>query len=341
MSVLQKHLADYTKTRINNLLQERTALEQHQYELQQEMAKLPAKWVSEKMIDHQTELNKKMVEEITHIVEAKNITSNLELIQSAPIDLALIPIQPKSPYLLVFGILGGILGAVIVLCKAIADSVNRGVRLTVENLRIAHQRVAGMLSRDYSRDRHKPLLDCDLETLRRLLAFVMPTCPTHRPAGEATLMLTGSGPECATDLAQLLVKKGLKVLLMDLSFNQTRELTTEPGLLQYLDRQVAHPTIRPGPIYDFIPSGGISRFSAELIGSPRLQELIRELQRKYDAVLVVSHAPLNSSESEVSLSLFDKIVMTITKETWRDLDHCLREAAHKHLCFVVCEEQHA
>lgn len=111
ISLLQGNLTEYIESRIHNLKAEAEIIEQHKLALMNQMSALPSKWVSERMINLEMEVNQKMVEEVSKLVETKNISSNLEIIQSTVIDEAKAPIHPKSSRPFLFAILGSMIGA--------------------------------------------------------------------------------------------------------------------------------------------------------------------------------------------------------------------------------------
>lgn len=88
ISILEKYLEDFIETRLSNLEQEKVFIYQQREKLQQDMSKIPAKWVSEKMIDSQVRLNQQLMSELTKLVENKNISTNLEAVRSKPVDIA-------------------------------------------------------------------------------------------------------------------------------------------------------------------------------------------------------------------------------------------------------------
>lgn len=320
ISVLQKHLMDNIKTRISNLFQEKELIKQHQQALQEKMAALPAKWVAEKMIDHQTDLNKKMVEEISKLFESKSIASNLELIQSAPIDLALVPIQPKAPRLAIFTLLGALLGAFFTSGFVLAKAIKKGLPVTAANVELAKQHISGRLSKLYKGHISQPLTDQDLETLRHADAFLNSSAKKQTSA----LLLIDNGPDYSEDLALLMAKKGFKVLIMYLSFDRVATSEEQPGLLQYLECGT-FPEIKHMKDHDAIYAGGVTRFAHELLGKEHFKELIIQLKEQYDCLLAISRAPLSSSEAEYLLGLFDSGILTIHDQCWKDLNKVINK----------------
>lgn len=119
ISLLENNLSEYIESRILNLKAESEIIEQHKTALMDQMSALPSKWVSEKLINLQMEMNQKMVEEVSKLVETKNIGSNLEMIQSTVIDHAVAPIHPRPARILFFAVLGSLIGLILSLSFAI------------------------------------------------------------------------------------------------------------------------------------------------------------------------------------------------------------------------------
>lgn len=332
ISVLQEHLGDYIKTRMDNFSQERDVIIQHQRGLQQEMAKWPTQWVSEMLIEQQMEINKKMVEEITKLVESKNITSNLEVIRSAPVDAAITPPLPKSPKILFFMALGAFFGGLIPFAWMIVKTLTKGMPITAENLKIAEQHVSGSLSNGFQNEGEKPIKDQDLGTLRRLVTFLQ-NSSTNSQEPHRMLLLKGNHADYSYNLAQLLSKMGLKVLILPLSFDAPSPPKELPGLLQCLENKATVPVILREAGFDRIAHGGISRFSTELLGTQVFHNLLDNLQQRYDWIIAVTNAPVSSSDAESILQPFPFAAITITDETWPEIESCIR--LQKHITFII------
>ena len=110
ISLSEKNLQDYLISRLNNLQQEHTLIQRHLENIYAEMALIPQKWVSEQLLSQEVETNQKIVEEIAKLVESKNISHNLDVIQSAPVDTAIPPVHPLPPKVFLWSILGFLLG---------------------------------------------------------------------------------------------------------------------------------------------------------------------------------------------------------------------------------------
>lgn len=337
ISVLEKHLTDYISLRQNQLYQERNIVEKHQSELQHDMAQLPKKWVSEKLIDQQMEMDKKMVEEISKLVEAKNTSNSLDLIQSAPMDLAFPPVQPQSPKLVLYLVLGGMLGAFASMGVISVQAVAKGFPVTANSLKMALYHVSGELRWD---DSSKPLLDENLETLRRLMRFLEDSSSKRNAKGNLiTLALGQSTADYSKSLAMLLSKKGKKILLLPLNFNRPAQPSETPGLLQYLEDQVDQPKVVQESFADIVYPGGLSRFASEAIGSLKFRTYLHRIKQQYDSIFIVSRAAVASPEIESLLGMSDDVVVTITEETWDEIKPllCLAQQLDKtkNLSFII------
>lgn len=307
ISVLEQQMSDYIKSRMANLKQERLAIEQQQQILQKEMAKMPSKWASEKIIDQHLEMSKKMIEKITEAVETKNISSNLDLSQSAPLDIAKTPIHPDSSRVFLLSILGSLMGFLLSCSFIICRKIAHGVEASSHNLPLLGHNVVGSLEKNYAID--ESLRDQDLETLRRLVSYVT----TQK--NKTILLLQGKGFNYAQNLADLLGKSRFRVLILPLTFN----CATQPGLLQYLEGKLDDVPIHNKGNYDEIEAGGINRFANEWIGSKRFYSLLLTLQAQYDFVLAVSQASIASGEGVNLIHIFQSAIITLTDERLSDI----------------------
>lgn len=326
--LFEKNLGDYIRTRLDNLKQERTIIQEHLEELHQEMSNLPIRWVAEQLIEQNVEINQTIVEEIAKMVESKNISHKLELIQSAPIDIATPPIHPISPNMLLYAFLGAVLGGFCSVCFVIANSVTKGIQASPKNLKTIGQHISGELSSNYRSSETEALKDQDLATLRRLQSYFSEGLSQSvgnssiKLLGQSLLLIEGKEADYSADLATLFLKQGLKVLTLSLSFDKAS--AKETGLLQYLEGRITSPEIRKSETGDYIEAGGISRFSTELLNTQAFRELLFKLREKYDWVLAVSKETPVSAEAESLISIFPFIALSVNRETISDLTNYTR-----------------
>jgi len=310
ITMLNKNLAEYLAKRLENLHVERELIQQQMDTVHLQMATLPKKWVTERLIEQELDTNRLIVEEVTKLVEKKNISHNLQVVQSAPLDAALIPINPASPRMWFYLFAGAFFGCFLGTAFVIIKSIINGIPATPENLLLAKQYVAGRLSAAYPSD---PIADSDLSTLRRLDHHL------HDAQGKKWLLIEGKGPEYSSDMAELLTKQGLKVIRLLLNFDTAASKDNQPGILQYLDGTADIPKILSNTNGDLIIGGGICRYSAELFASDRFLSLLEKLQPQYDLIIAVSNALPLSAEAGSLAALFTSTAVTITDEQRHEL----------------------
>lgn len=315
ISILEKHMEDYIAMRLKDLQQETALLGKHQEDLRQEMKDLPGKWVEERLIDQQLLINQKMVEELASLVESKNLSSNLEILQSQPQDFAVPPLHPKSPRALLYAAFGAFVGAFITFTFFIVRSSLFGIRVSESNLKANQLHVSGMLTTKAEHSSKEVLLDQDLDTLRRMIAYMT---STQSLKGQSLVLLNGAGIDYSFHLAELMSKRGFKVIVIPINF-KSREKPSDAGLIQYLEGHVREPQITNEGTFDCIYEGGASRFTAELMGSPRFKLLLNQLQERYDWVIVVSDVMPASGQAEVLIKIFDHAAVNLMHENISDL----------------------
>lgn len=333
ISIQEAHLADYINSRLNNLKHEKFVISQHQTELQQELDSLPEKWASQKLVDQRMQSNLSIVHQIGSMIESKTIAENLEVSQSAPFDTAIVPVLPRDPRLLLFIAIGGLAGAFLTFCFCLVKSASQGVEATPKNLQTIHQHVAGKLSwADFSNIEN--LTKEDMETLRKLMMQLCPVEPKELLPRRLAL-IEGHGPRYAEAFAILMSKRGFKVLLMPLSFNESASPSNSHGLLDVLEGRVKDPEIVKGLYYDLISSGGTTLFTNELLESDQFEQLLNTLSQKYAWVIGYSVAEPTSAEAESLLNLFPYVAVSVSGERLEDMKPYFEASrSHHEISFV-------
>lgn len=311
ISLLEKQLADHIDNRIIDLDNEYDVITMHQRDLNKKMATLPIKWSEEEVIKQQMDLNKNVAGEISRLIETKNLATNLEVNRSAPMDIAVAPLKPKSPRLPLFIILGLFMGAFFSITALLCRTLLHGVPISKENLLLSGYNFAGSVSRKNGQFHEKPLLDSDLETLRSIVSFLprKNTCQT-------ALITENTDVQISNAVASLLTQRGFKVLVLDLAFDKP---TTPTGLLAYLEGKIDAPIIDKENGYSVIAAGGSSRYTAEKIAHKRFQDLLTQLKPNYDWIIAHTNARALSSEVKELRYHFDFAILTISDETQLEL----------------------
>ncbi|NGX57757.1 MAG: hypothetical protein K940chlam3_00651 [Chlamydiae bacterium] len=302
ISVLEKHINDYIRSQASSFAQQKELIISYMNEINQNMATLPEKWLSEQIIKQNVDLNKAIVEELTRLVESKNISHNLDLIQSSPLDLAWTDALPKRPRLLLVVIIGAIFGAFFSSSYFILKQMFIGVEATPDNLKMFNQNVVGTFMSE------------DLELMRHQSSLMDQLAPPSEQ-GHVLLSIENSGPHYIPDLSKLLSKKGQKILVLPLTSTDSEQ----PGLLQYLEGNSPSPKILHHQDYDTVSFGGSSAYIPELFNSSQFIELLSTYKEKYDWILCFTTSAPTSSEGQALLPLADVATLTIDRETLLDL----------------------
>ena len=102
MHALQKELIELCK-------KEKQLIQSQLTDIRKRMADLPDKWKLENQLKIKVELIKGIIEKITELTEAKQNELNMHYIASRPLDIAVPPLLPEKPYLILYSLfLGGL-----------------------------------------------------------------------------------------------------------------------------------------------------------------------------------------------------------------------------------------
>lgn len=303
MEITEGHWKDFLEARLHQLETERELVGQTLGKLRYQMAELPKRWASERLMMQKFNLNRALAEEVAKLVESNNISNNLETIKSAPIDYAVTPLFPVPPHLILFSLLGLIFGAFLGGSYAVIKGTHEGLTVSAESLQLAQQHVAGPLGRE----------GASLETLRRLTAHLC------QERNSVIFLMMGKGTDYSDALATLLSKRGERVLKIDLSFSKKAAVEELPGILQVVEGETLHAKMMSNGAYDFISSGGISPYRSELICSQRFRIFLDYLKMKYDVILLAAPTDAHSAEAECLSKGFDKIAATVGAEKLQDI----------------------
>lgn len=196
ISVAENQILELIRIRIANHKQEFTLLEKEQEELQKQMALLPKKWVSEQLIHQNMEMHKQMSREITSLVESKNISSNLEIIQSAPLDTALTPLHPDSSRFLLLTLFGAFAGLFLTTAGTFIHALAKGIPASTETLSLAGVQAAGSSSPN------------EIEkTLKRIVSIILSNS-SHEPQ---SLLIVQGDFDAASAMEKLFQQRNASV----------------------------------------------------------------------------------------------------------------------------------
>lgn len=310
ISISEKQVADFISQRVEALEQEKAAVYDQIFSIRDELKAMPEKRIQELMIEQKIDIVKKVYTQIVQTIEAKNLQSSLEVVQSVPVDTADTPYFPKNPNLLLLSLAGAFLGFLLSSTYFIVKEGFSGLLASPKNLTEAGLFVAGRLST--MAEKRDALLDSDLETLRRLMWRL------NTPSKiKSVLLLEGRGPHFGDELAKLFTLAGDKVLLISLRFDRNEG----KGLLEWLEQPKGPAPIQKRGAFDFLPSGGPSRHGPERILSKDFQELLKELVEGYDRVIAYTDDTLEEGAALLKTALFDHTVASISGESVQEVGY--------------------
>ncbi|MEX2305911.1 MAG: hypothetical protein WD595_06950 [Waddliaceae bacterium] len=315
IAILEDQVNQWVNANLKSLQHEKEFLETDRQNLLNQMANLPDRWVSEQIVTNQMQLYQKTVEEIAKLTESANISHNLKIMQSAPLDLATPAPLPNSPKLLFFSILGAVMGTFFGISGLVALAAMKGVQVSEANLKELGAHVVGTLNK--RADRNLPLL-------RRVMTRVSPFRTPELPSGQSLLILGKSSPQMTEELSLLLSQRGFKVLL----FNHESQIDDRMRLREYLEESDDETLITKGTYYDTLHTQEDEETLFELIGSSRFQDLLEEIQDRYDFIIFPSKFNPVSPECESLLTLFDHALIGLKHETVDEASPLIRSAIY-------------
>lgn len=303
LTLLNKQMHDFIETRLVNLDQEKGMLAEHQEAIRQKMSKIPEKWIQEQLLEQHLIRNQRMSENIASMVESKNISSNLELIQSSPLDYAYTPLFPKNPHLIIWSLLGLFGGAFLSSLFFISQGLIHKIPLTASNLPLNGFIYAGRLS---SRKKVKvtPLYESNLDTLRRATEWL--------PESPATIgLLPGKGTHFQPLFASILKNKGKKCLLILISENG--EITLKDLLEMDPKEEIENDTL-------LIKA---DRFDFESLTSNAFIHLLKILESRFDYIIISAESDLDSATAHAFIQRFGYVLLGITTEDYEEMKDTL------------------
>lgn len=327
VSLSSRHLDDYLNAHIDQLKGERELIVQTVREINQEMARLPQKWAAEQIIKQQSLTGSKVVEEVSRLVETKNIGHNIDIVQSGPLDVSTPPLLPHPPLILLYTVAGGVLGILFGVGTTFVQGLWQGLPVSKNSLLLAGQAVMGDLPRRKDRKRYDPDSRPEQkEAIRRLLATLCP--PQTR--GSIGLIL-GAGVDYTSNMAKLLHARGEHILRIVLDDTE-EEL---PSLTQLLDNAF-HPEKLDG--YDQWRLGGDVSYLTETLASTKFKKWLQHQLQRYDRVLLVTHETATSPVAHQLAEEATSLAITTENETLSELDvFCHQATDGTRIAYFVCD----
>ncbi len=312
ISVLHEQIRDGVQERRKALLIEKEVLERKMEEIRTSLAKiLPEKWRFEKWLNIKTEMVNRVMETITEVVESKSISNHLHHVESKPLDPALVPGGPQTPYLYRMTYLGAFVFPFFVFSLAFIRRLLKGFPITDEKIKALRLPFLGRIS---------PLCDGklletptgpDLELLRNMALFF--------EGAKVVGLIGGRGPDYSYALSENLARRHAKSIIIRCDFLAKSRKEDAPGIFQIWKGEIGELPIRHDNGFDWITAGGYTPFGTEIVQSQTFHELISFAKKKYDWVFLLFRSPLSSVESQAALRLCDKAIVTLSEEQIEEL----------------------
>lgn len=300
-------------------------------ELQRRLAQANAADVGLRNLQRDADANRALLEQLMTSFSQARAQEDPESQQSdaAIISRAPIPTEPSAPKKLLFIALAfafsGVLG---VLVAVVIEQLDAGYRSSEQIERhfgisvLSHvpelTGSAGKRPSDYVLKHPNSRFG---EALRAL--HIGLKLQANEPSWRS-VMFTSAQPEegkstISLSLARLQARVGRRVVFIDTDYRATSiakriGLKERPGLLDYLGgstplSEVVQKDAVSG--CDVIPAGTFLSNGSELLGSPRMKELIASLSQSYDLVVVDAPPILPLSDTRVLASVADRTVLVV------------------------------
>ena len=283
------------------------------------------------MLKREVSTNRAIYKSLLESVGETEITSGIKTTNVRVIDKAIVPefpIRPRKKINLLIAIFIGVMGG-----SAMAfffESIDQSIK-TPEDIK-NHIQLPVLTSIALPKDiKEKSFLpefvsekdprSTISESYRSLRTSVIFTAVEHK---RNTLLFTSSGPQegkttTATNIAIVMAQSGEKTLLIDADLRKPRigkifDIHEKEGLTEILagdktSDEVAHKTEIEN--LSVIVCGAIPPNPSELLGSKKMDSLLKELEGKYDRIIIDTAPVLAVTDSVVLSSKVDGTIVVI------------------------------
>jgi tyrosine-protein kinase Etk/Wzc len=314
--LLSDKILSLCRTTVGLLHSEKQLLKDKLDELNLKMSGLPEQWHRESLLLLKKELGAMMLQGVSQLAETKNLSQHIFQASSKPLDVAIPPIKVSAPKIFFFSLFSSFLAAICFYSGIFCKRLLKGFPVTEENLKTSGFPISGSLSR-YCNANLSELPSKDLETLRCIGEFLV-----SRPKKSEALIascISGKYPNYTMSLAEILSMRGLKILAVNCVFDQVVRPDEMPGLWQYLNNPMLDLPLKRNLMFDYLPSGGTTRHTVELIGSAKFANFLSQIKQKYDIVLLFSSANASTAEGHAFLPISDSIIVAVQQEQKEEL----------------------
>lgn len=312
LSATTQQISDQRQIYLDKLQQRKKILTQRIGELKEKLLQVPKQWRTEELLKVRQDLSTQVMQSITQLVEKKTIEKHISQVNSKVLDPPLASFFPEPKKLFLYTILFGLLGSFGVYALLTLWELLAGTSVSIPLLQSVKVHLSGVVSFSLDGPNVDYISDEDLETLRSIQSF------SHE--AHITTLALGQGPNYAHSLAELWVKRGHKVLVIETSFQATMNKKNQSGLLQAIESFKEFYPTKLNSSYDYLPPGGTTRFGTEIIASKSFFNFLEKVKKQYDKIIICTRTHLQFSEAKNYFSFSDKIVITLYDEKVKDLE---------------------
>lgn len=278
--LLKEKISSLQNTSFHLLGVEKDLITHQLASLQTKMETLPEKWKRENQLTMQRDLSVGMLEGLAQLTESKNVHHQLFYVESKPVDLAFTPLKPAKGFIVLQGILVGVIFCFFMGMRDCMRWLSKGLAITEDSASRLGVTFCGffpLFAREFLGD----VKGEDKESLRKVSAFI--SSLKRKDRGVCVSMLSSSSTFCP-NIAFLLHLQGLKVLLIDCSPSLLKK-EGGIGLYEYL-LEMGPITITQDRGFDRIYSGGYEGHFVELLFRKKFATVIEEAAHTYDVVIL-------------------------------------------------------
>lgn len=275
------------------------------------------------------------------LVEAVERVENVGLVQLSVFEEAAVPADPVSPRTSINLVLGMLLGLLIGIGLAVLrEMLDTRLKSEEDIKRITDAGVLGTFASESSLDRHPLVTQQEpysprAESFRQLRTHLH---FTNIEGGSQSVVFTSSIPGegksiTAINLAIMLAESGTRVLLVDADLRRPRIATylgleNVVGLSTVLSHQVAFEDAvqawGPGEALDVITAGKSAPNPSELLGSPTMEKLVKEMEELYEVVIIDAPPLLPVTDPAVLGSIASGVILVVSADGMVNRDELSR-----------------
>ena len=313
-SILDASLDNIIQTRLESLYNEKKVLMAQNQSLINRMSNAPNTWVRQKALETKTEVNKSLLEEVSRLVETKNVQSNISLIDSRPLDFAYPPLYPKNPLVLIKSIFFAILSLSMCFAFFSYRVITKGPNAYPEYLKSIGQKFSGYLSKSsccsYSSiSVIEKLPEQDKDTFRELIQEI--GSPKESKLVFAALNQQANYLPNLLHFLSILEKKALVI--------DFGEHGNEKSLEKYLEKEETN-RVKDLLNYHLLSIDSSSTFINETLKLQQFTAILEKFKQDYSIIFFSFSGKLKERLAKDLHQLSDRSIITTSPELIKDME---------------------